>query len=68
MRDLPFDLPLDPENWPGTPERIALDEERAARAEYLALAMAEEMSAQDHFAEIAYQQMLEENAMDRHRF
>ena len=68
MRDLPRDLPLDPENWPGTPEYMELLEERAARAHYLAMAAVEEQAAQDHFAELAYQQMLEENAMNRHMF
>ncbi len=48
------DLPLDPENWPGTPEHQALMEERAARAHYLAEAAAEELA--------------EEMAMNRHIF
>ena len=48
MRDLPRDLPLDPENFPGTPEHQALMEERAARAHYLAEAMAEEMAMNRH--------------------
>ena len=48
------DLPIDPENWPGSPEQQAIAEERAKRAHYLAEAMAEELS--------------EEMAMNRHRF
>ena len=54
MRDLPFDLPIDPANWIGTDEQQAIAEERAKRAHYLAEAMAEELA--------------EENAMNRHRF
>jgi len=54
MRDLPFDLPLDPENWPGTPEYMELMEERAKRAHYL--------------AEAAIEELAEEMAMNRHVF
>lgn len=48
MRDLPRDLPLDPENWVGTPEYMELMEERAKRAHYLAEAMAEEYAMDRH--------------------
>ena len=43
MRDLPFDLPVDPHNWPGTPEYQQLQEERAQRAYYAQLSAMEEM-------------------------
>ena len=42
MRDLPRDLPLDPHDWPGTPEYQSLVEERAQRAYYAQLAAMEE--------------------------
>lgn len=48
------DLPIDPENWPGTLEYMKLMEERAKRELYLAEAMAKELS--------------EEYTMNRHRF
>ena len=48
MRDLPVDLPLDPENWPGSDEQQELAEERAKRAHYLAEAMAEEYAMDRH--------------------
>ena len=40
--------PLDPENWPGTPEYMELMEECAKRAHYLAEAMAEEYAMDRH--------------------
>lgn len=43
MRDLPRDLPIDPHNWPGTPEYQSLVEERAKRAYYAQLSAMEEL-------------------------
>ena len=36
------DLPIDPHDWPGTPEYQQLQEERAQRAYFLQLAAMEE--------------------------